>query len=183
MKVTVLLVVASTITLTSKCTGDKTKQLVHSIPIQGQDDLEFYEGDDPCKVIKRYCKRLTSHFTDQFSYEKCIELLHARASTHIGQLWESIHKKLKVNEGLFIKCEAFRFDVKEYARSLEDENIVVTSRNSSAVIRELLTYLENAMQRDERALAMFNSRRNELKLTDVEKVLLYRKALLMLPTN
>ena len=181
MKITTLLGVVLIITFVSKPSNGtgKTKDLVHSIPIQGQDDLEFYEGDDPCKVIKRYCRRLT----DLFAYDKCFELLHARASTHIGQLWGSLHKKLKVNEGLFIKCDMFRFDAKEYARSLGDEDIVATSRNSSAVIRELLTYLENAMQRDEQALAMFNSRRNELKLTDLEKVLLYRKALLLLPTN
>lgn len=174
-------VVALIITLISKTSqgADKTKQLVHSIPIQGLDDLEFYEGDDPCKVIKRYCKRLAH----QFSYEKCFDLLHARASTHIGQLWDNLHKKLKANEGLFIKCDTFKFSAKDYISSLTDEEIIVTSRNSTAVIRELLMYLENAMQRDERALVMFNSRRNELKLTDLEKVLLYRKALLMLPTN
>ena len=183
MKITLLLgAVIFTITLASKqsiCAAGKTKQLVHSIPIQGQDDLEFYEGDDPCKVIKKYCKRLT-HL---FAYEKCFELLHARASTHIGQLWETLHNKLKVNEGLFITCDVFRFDAKEYVRNLNDEEVVTTSRNSSAVIRELLAYLENAMQRDQQALVMFNSRRNELKLTDLEKVLLYRRALLMLPTN
>lgn len=157
------------------------KELVHSIPIQGEDALEFYEGDDPCKVIKRYCKRL-AHL-HKFAYEKCFELLHARASTHIGQLWDSFHKKLKVNEGLFIKCNTFKFDPKEYTSGLSDGEVVATSRNSTAVIQELLTYLGNAMQRDERALVMFNSRRNEIKLTDLEKVLLYRKALLMLPTN
>ena len=74
----------------------------------------------------------------------------------------------------------FRFDAKEYARSLGDE-VVATSRNSSAVIRELLTYLENAMQRDEQALAMFNSRRNELKLSDFEKVLAIQKGSLIAP--
>ena len=180
MKTTTLLAAVILINFAAKPSGGAgtTKDLVHSIPIQGQDDLQFYEGDDPCKVIKRYCKRLT-HL---FAYEKCFELLHTRVSTHIGQLWDSLHKKLKINEGLFINCEAFKFDAKEYARSLEDEEIV-TTRNSSAVIRELLTYLENAMQRDEQALAMFNSRRNELKLSDLEKMLLYRKALLMLPTN
>ena len=178
MKITTLLIAVLIIFVSKPCSG-KTKDLVHSIPIQGQDNLEFYEGDDPCKVIKRYCRRLT----DVFPYDKCVELLHVRTSTHVGQLWNSIHKKLKINEGLFIKCDVFKFDAAQYMQSLEGEDVVATTRNSSAVITELLTYLQNAMQRDEQALAMFNIRRNELRLTDLEKVLLYRKALLMLPTN
>jgi len=183
MKATTLLSVAVILSIIfiSKPSKGAGKELVHSIPIQGEDPLEFYEGDDPCKVIKRYCKRLAH--VHEFAYEKCVELLHARASTHIGQLWNNLHKKLKVNEGLFIKCDTFKFNVREYRNSLSDGEVVATSRNSTAVIQELLTYLENAMQRDERALVMFNNRRNELKLTDIEKVLLYRKALLMLPTN
>ena len=156
----------------------KEKRVVFTLPVQGQDDVQFYEGDDPCKVIKKYCKGLT-HL---YPYEKCFELLHAKTSTNIGQLWPNVHKELKINEGLFIKCDPFRFDAKEYIKSADRAHLG-TTRNSTAVINELLNHLKKAMQKDQRALAKFNTRRNELELSDLEKVLLYRKALLMLPTN
>ncbi|XP_065901977.1 ornithine lipid ester-linked acyl 2-hydroxylase-like [Dysidea avara] len=178
MKAAELFIVLILLFAGSNSDAKKDKQIAFTIAVQGQDDIQFYEGDDPCKVIKKYCKGLTR----LFPYEKCFELLHAKTSTQIGQLWSSLHQKLKINEGLFIKCDPFRFDAKEYIKSVDRAHLG-TTRNSTAVIHELLNHLKKAMQKDERALALFNTRRNQLELSDLEKVLLYRKALLLIPTN
>ena len=159
----------------------KEKPVVHSIAITGQKELEFREGDNPCKVLKKYCRSLA----ERVSYEACFGQLHPLVVKQLAALWGELHTRLKADPGLFIDCEPFKFDPEEFTTGSDGHaaSSGVTARNSSAVINEMLTLLERAMQRDAAALQTFNTRRNEINLLDWEKVQLYRKAILLLPNN
>ena len=169
--------------------GDKSKSkpVVSRIIVNGHDDLVLKEGDNPCKVLIKYCKSL------QLRYHKdtCFTQLHPIVLKQLTAMWQTAHTKLKVEDNFFIDCNKLTFSTEA-----SDNNIVydtgnehigtghtsVSRRNSSA-IQELLMLLERAMQRDTSALNMFNVKRNELNLSDMEKVQLYRQAILMLPNN
>ena len=45
----------------------KESPTVISIPVKGQKDMVFKEGDNPCKVLKKYCKSSQT----QLPYETC----------------------------------------------------------------------------------------------------------------
>lgn len=160
----------------------KEKAVIHRISVTGQNDLTFREGENPCKVLKKYCKSLAP----QYNYDVCFTQLHPLVIKQLATVWESVHKKLKFDEGFFIDCEPFKFKPAEHTAAAgisHTESSEMSARNSSGIIQELLMLLERAMQRDREALQTFNVKRNELKLTDVEKVELYRKAILLLPNN
>ena len=160
------------------------KQVVHRIPITGQQDLVFREGDNPCKVLRKYCKSV------EISSEACFTQLHPLVVKQVAGLWEQLRPRLKVDAGFFIDCEPIK--VKQRELVTEDARVThtlggggetATVRNSSGIILEMLLLLERAMQRDKEALQTFNIKRNELKLTDGEKLELYRQAVLLLPNN
>ena len=159
----------------------KEKAVVHRTSVTGQDDLVFRDGDNPCKVLKKYCKSLTP----QYPFESCVSQLHPLVLKQLaGSLWSSIHSKLKVDESFFIDCEPFKFKPADYSPGISHgEGSEMSVRNSSGIIHELLMLLEQAMQKNAAALQTFNIKRNELKLTDSEKMELYRKAILLLPNN
>ncbi len=160
--------------------GKKEKAVVHRISVTGQQDLVFKEGDNPCKVLKKYCKALAPHF----QYEQCHSQLHPLVIQQLAAAWSSVHSRLKVNEGFLIDCEPFTFEATEYSPGMShSEGSTMSARNSTGVIHELLMLLERAMQRDAAALQTFNIKRNEYQLTDTEKVELYRRAILLLPNN
>ncbi|XP_019849262.1 PREDICTED: uncharacterized protein LOC109580481 [Amphimedon queenslandica] len=171
--------------------GKKEKETLHRLPITGQADLVFKVGDNPCKVLKKYCKSLQPRFT----YETCFSQLHPVAIQQLSQLWEKVRERLKVDETFFIDCEPIKYigssngfspgiSVTAAPTTLNNGGSTATdTRNSSGIISEMLTYLKRAMAMDADALQTFNTRRNELKLTDSERYELYRKALLLLPNN
>lgn len=171
--------------------GKKEKETLHRLPITGQADLVFKVGDNPCKVLKKYCKSLQPRFT----YETCFSQLHPVAIQQLSQLWEKVRERLKVDETFFIDCEPIKYisssngfspgiSVTAAPTALNNGGSTATdTRNSSGIISEMLTYLKRAMAMDADALQTFNTRRNELKLTDSERYELYRKALLLLPNN
>lgn len=170
-----LLVCGWNCALVGVCGGKK--EIVHKVSVTGQKDLEFRSGDNPCKVLRKYCKSLEP----QISYSACHGQLHPLVLQQITQLWRNIQSKLKVEAGFFIDCEPI--DMEELALVSAENGVEFSARNSSAVITELLVLLERALERDSGALQTFNVKRNELKLTDIEKVELYRKAILLLPNN
>ena len=157
------------------------KEVLHRLPITGQDDLIFKEGDNPCKALKKYCKSLVLDFT----YETCFVQLHPIAIQQLTAMWDRVHSKLKVDETFFIDCEPLRYEDNDFTPGITHTatDSQIDTRNSTAIIEELLTYLKRAMQRDTVALQTFNSRRNEVKLSDSERIELYRKAILFLPNN
>lgn len=154
----------------------RTKLEVHKVSVTGRKDLIFYEGDNPCKVLKKYCKSISS----QVPYDSCFDQLHPLVLHQLSAIWSNVIRKLKVDDSFFIDCEPV--DTSEFA-SFGVDGSETAPNNSSALIQELLTLLERAMQRDSDALVMFNKKRNEYKLNDVHKLELYRKAMLMLPNN
>ena len=161
--------------------GKKNKAEVHKVNINGQKDLVFLEGDNPCKVLKKYCKFLGP----QVPFENCFTQLHSLVLKQLCALWSQIHKKLKADESFFIDCQPIKteelIEVDSFRTSSNELN--VGASNSSAEIQELLGLLERAIQRDAAALNIFNKKRNEYKLSDLDKLVLYQEAILMLPNN
>ena len=157
------------------------KTVVHSIAVSGHEDLVFREGDNPCKALKKYCKSM-----DVVTKEACFAQLHPLVVKQVAALWEQLRGRLKMDASFFMDCEPFKFKLSDHvadARVSHSDSTSMTTRNSSGIISEMLLLLERAMQRDAEALQTFNIRRNELKLTDPEKIDLYRQAILLLPNN
>ncbi len=160
----------------------KSKLEVHKISVSGQKDMVFLEGDNPCKVLKKYCKSVGP----QISFEQCFSQLHSQVLKRFTEIWSDIFKKIKVDGSFFIDCQPLDIEqLEEESNSFEAEGnrIGAPAHNGSALIRELLMLLERAMQKDKDALHNFNKKRNEYKLSDFHKLELYRKAILMLPNN
>lgn len=157
--------------------GKEGAALITSIPVTGQKDLEFREGDNPCKVLKKYCKSVP---VDQ---DSCFNQLHPHVVKHLTTLWETVNTKLKISEDFFIDCQPLVIEPNVVDQNLQTEVLKVTSGNSSKVIEEMLSLLRKALQRDAEALQLFNTKRNELKLSDEDRLKMYRRAILILPNN
>ena len=168
---------------TASAASKTEKQVALTITVTGQGDIVFRDSDNPCKVLKKYCKTVDG---GAVSKEDCFAQLHPLVVKQVSGLWERLRGKLKVDAGFFMDCEPFRFRASDYAEDVRVSHSAVeaaTTRNSSGIIQEMLLLLERAMQRDREALQTFNIKRNQLKLTDAEKVDLYRQAILLLPNN
>ena len=157
----------------------KEKEVVHRIQVTGNDDIVFREKDNPCKVIKKYCKSLGSSNAG-ITYDHCFQMLHAHASMQVSKLWTSLADKLKVNHEFFIDCEPLVVTKSDFE---DDSVVVITARNSSGRVKELLGLLDRARNKDTQALAQFNAKRYEYDFSDWEKWKLYSAAMLMLPSN
>lgn len=157
--------------------GKKSKVEVHKVSINGQKDLVFLEGDNPCKVLKKYCKSLG----EQVQFNNCFNQLHPLVLKQLCTLWSQVQNKLKADESFFIDCQPIKIKEKESFRT--GENDLNFGSNSSAEIQELLSLLHRAIQRDTTALNIFNKKRNEYQLSDFDKLKLYKEAILLLPNN
>lgn len=155
----------------------RSKAEVHKISVTGQRDLVFLEGDNPCKVLKKYCKSIGK----EVSYDSCFSQLHPLVLKQLTSLWSNVHKKIKVEDSFFIDCQPL--DIMEVNSFAADGNEATSSDNSSAIMQELLLLLERAMNKDTDALYTFNKKRTEYQLSDFHKFELYRRAMLMLPNN
>ena len=158
----------------------KERAVLHRLAVTGLEDIVFREGDNPCKVLKRYCKSLSP----KVPYDSCFSQLHPAVIQQLAAVWERVHARLRVDEGFFIDCEPFKFESSDFTPGVSHkERSQIGSRNSTGIIQDMLSLLERAMQRDTEALQNFNTQRNELKLTDLERIELYRQAILLLPNN
>lgn len=159
----------------------KSREEVHRITVTGQDDLVFYSGDNPCKVLRKYCKSITS----EIPFDSCFSQIHPLVVHQFTSTWSRIFQKVKVEDSFFVDCQPL--DIQELKNSnsfsAEGINAGLSPHNSSAIIQEMLLLLEKAMERDTDALNTFNRKRNQYKLSDLDKLELYRKAILMLPNN
>ena len=166
--------------------GVRDKPVITKIAVMGQVDFVVREGDNPCKILMKYCKSLEP----QFQSDTCFSQLHPLLLKHLTSMWQTVRPKLKIEDNFFIDCNkiAFTADTSEnVVYNVGNEHLhsssASSSHNSSAAVQELLMLLERAMQKDTSALNTFNKKRNELNLSDMEKVQLYRQAVIMLPNN
>lgn len=157
----------------------RSKAEVHKVSVTGQKDLVFFEGDNPCKVLQKYCKSIGK----EIPYDLCFSQLHPLVLQQLTSLWSNIYKKIKVEDSFFVNCNPL--DMEEFSSFVVEgaDASLSTQDNSSAIIQELLLLLERAMQKDTDALYTFNRKRNEFKLSDLHRFELYRRAILMLPNN
>ena len=154
----------------------KEKSVVHEIQITGQKPLQFRTGDNPCKVLRRYCKEVVPKGTPP---DACFQQLHQHATVQLAKRWEVVSEELKIDETFFIDCEHLKVIKEDFS----DSPTPATLRNSSGLVREMLQLLDRARKRDAQALSEFNAKRYEYDLTDWERWKLYKAALMMLPSN
>ena len=88
-------------------TGKDAPTLI-SIPVKGQKDIVFKEGENPCKVLKKYCKSAEA----QLPFESCNSRYHLYVAQNLISQWEKVHKRLKVSEELFIDCQ--QIDIEDH---------------------------------------------------------------------
>ena len=163
--------------------GAREKPIITRISVTGHADFIVREGDNPCKVLKKYCKSLRP----QFETEACFSQLHPLVLKQLASMWQTVRSKLKAEDNFFIDCKKLTFPDESVVYDVGNSNVhhsaTLSSHNSSSAVQELLMLLERAMQKDTSALNTFNIKRNELNLSDMDKVQLYRQAILMLPNN
>lgn len=166
--------------------GVRVKPVITKIAVTGQADFVVREGDNPCKILLKYCKSLEP----QFQSDACFTQLHPLVLKHLTSMWQTVRPKLKIEDNFFIDCNKIVFTAEtsqDVVYNIGNEHLhrsaASPSHNSSAAVQELLMLLERAMQKDTSALNTFNMKRNELNLSDMEKVQLYRQAVIMLPNN
>lgn len=157
------------------CKKDNIANTVLRIPITGQNDLIFREGDNPCKVIKKYCKKIS-----KLSDGTCFNQLHSPVLVQISSAWSDFKQKFFMDASFFIDCNMEVLKTPVTLISTADQHY---QANHTDPVEDMLRLLERAMLKDKEALSTFNAKRNELKLSDVEKLELYRNAILMLPNN
>lgn len=157
----------------------KEAPVVISIPVKGQKDIVFKEGDNPCKVLKKYCKSEGV----QLQYESCYSRYHLYMAQNLISRWQDVHKRLKINEDLFIDCQPINLEDDLVDVVVKGDQFKVSSKNHTGEIKYMLLLLENVSHGDGEALKAFNARRSEIKFTDKENFELYRQAILILPTN
>ena len=164
----------------SRIEGRKDRPVLHRMAVIGLDDVVFREGDNPCKVLKRYCKSISA----KYPYDSCFSQLHPVVIQHLTSMWGAVHTKLRVDEGFLIDCAPFDYELSDFTPGVSHgERSKMATRNSSGIIQDMVTLLEQAMQGDTVALQTFNTQRNQLKLTDNERIVLYSQAVLLLPNN
>lgn len=148
------------------------------IPITGQsDDLLFREGDNPCKVIRKYCKKISSRHSE----DGCFNQLHSSVLIQMSSAWsDDFKQKLRIDASFFIDCNT---EVLKTPVILMDTEEQEYQANQTDPVQDMLRLLQRAKQKDKEALSTFNTRRNEIKLSDAEKLELYREAILLLPNN
>lgn len=152
--------------------------IVLRVPVTGQNDLIFKEGDNPCKIIKKYCKKLSKNIPK----ETCFSQLHSAVLTQMIPAWTDFRTKLHADASFFINCKPEVLRTSEVAAAMDMVDVEFGS-NRTDIIQDMLRLLERAMERDAEALSTFNIKRNQLKLSDTEKLELYRQAILLLPNN
>ena len=165
----------------------KEKDIVHRVPVTGQKDVVFKEGNNPCKVIKRYCKELST----SVPLDVCFNQLHPAVLDQLTSAWAKFQQTLNTDASFFINCNTSMLLIPKTNKNgavynvgqQTSEEIAFSSNNRSGIVQDMLLLLERATQRDTEALSTFNIKRNELKLTDVEKLELYKQAILLLPNN
>ncbi len=172
--VVTLLLGATVLSCLTICVENKAANIVLHIPITGQNELLFREGDNPCKVVKKYCKRISS------PKETCFNQLHSSVLTYISPAWSEYKPKLRIDASFFIDCNTQVLKTPMILMDPGDQNY---RANQTDTVQDMLRLLERAMQKDTEALSTFNGKRNELKLSDIEKLELYREAVLLLPNN
>ncbi len=159
------------------CVQNKTTNKVLSVPVTGQNDLVFNEGDNPCKVITKYCKKISKRGSE----ETCFDQLHSAVLPQMTHTWSNFKQKLRIDASFFINCNNKVLKTPEVI-TMDTENLGYEA-NKTDTVQDMLRLLQRAMQRDKEALATFNTKRNELKLSDTEKLELYREAIMLLPNN
>ena len=165
---------------------------MYRVSFNGRPDFELLQGSDPCMSMKFYC---LSFNESACHYKACFNTLHARVSLQLGYHWSFVHKRLEVSENLFIDCS----EVSEWQMVNKpkiglavtgepelDYNLTYPNSYRDAIIQELLDHINVLIKNDsfnEKEIARFDSQTNKMKLNIIQKFELYRKALLMFPTN
>ena len=151
-------------------------------------ELLLRAGDNPCEVLRDYCNSIPQHCNT--NYEICFQHFHRAVISHLLADWDSAITNLTLDEGLFIDCapietESYHPDLQcssdTYSAAGEDTEF---DCSISRLIPELIALLRAPTEGGvDEAVLKFDSRRNEVKMTPLQMVHLYRQAILLHPNN
>ncbi|XP_062502468.1 aspartyl/asparaginyl beta-hydroxylase-like [Corticium candelabrum] len=164
----------------------QSKTVVHTVKVTDEEDLVFHQDSDPCKVLRKYCKKVQA-----IAYDSCFSQLYELTLKQFTSTWSQVKNLMSFTVSFFLSCKPFNHRPKLGTKTIYhdtvgtggEEVLQVSVRNSTEIIEEMYGYLLKASNRDAKALQQFNDRRPKLKMTNEEKLALYSKSILLLPTN
>lgn len=152
----------------------------------GCNELLLRAGDNPCEVLKDYCNSITQHCNT--NYEICFQHFHGAIISQLLAEWDNAVSNLTLDEGLFINCATI--EIESYHSNLHCSAGTPFGEDTefdcsvNRLIPELIALLQAPMEgRIDEAVLKFDSRRNEVKMTPLQMVQLYRQAILLHPNN
>ena len=141
--------------------------------------LSLQNGDNPCIVLQETCRQSGADSTKE--YEECMEALYPTLTRQLTSNWLQFSSKLTTDSSLFTRCIPV-----DYGHCTADAGEVGDNAEGEFVLRktdDLLAILRNGSANRDRASREFDTKRNELRMTDAEQVKLYKKAVLLEPNH
>lgn len=172
------------LSLSSLTDSKQDKAIVHTVKVTDEEDLVFRQNNDPCKVLRKYCKKVKA-----IPYDSCFSQLYELTLKQFTSTWSQVKQLMSFTESFFLSCKPFNHRQKlgtatqAVHHGSPGEMLQVSVRNSTQIVEEMYGFLVKASNRDAKALQEFNDRRPKLKMTEGEKLSLYSKSILLLPTN
>ncbi|XP_065181152.1 aspartyl/asparaginyl beta-hydroxylase-like [Sycon ciliatum] len=161
----------------------KEKPIIYRLQVTGQEEFVLRKDQNPCSVLLKYCTEVADRA--QLDFATVFDQLYNTVLDQLIKLWDSLkaHKDLKTDETLFVRCEPVSI-ADEMESKLNTQAMKVTAARRASRHKKLLGLLTKAVeQRDASALKEFNTQRPLYKLTDLERFELYRKTIVLLPSN
>ena len=156
----------------------------YTVPVPGGDDLVLHARDSQCDAIKHYCSPKGRTSTSTF----CTAQLSSVVLKQLIGEYTEVLKEFVLDERLFNECEeivtcADTTCDTSFARFVRGR--AWCTKTSQHIIADTLSLLDRAAQSDDAAMNVFKERRDKVlvHLSDVEKLELYRRAILLLPNN
>ena len=164
---------------------------LYRISSGGSSELLLRVGDDPCEVVREYCNSTILRRSGSLNSEECFKQYQRAVLTRLLADWNHAVSSLAIEESLFINCAPI--DSEGNYSNLQcnaQTPFVFESANDKfsckedGLIPELIALLQNPPGgKVDEAIATFDSRRNEVKMTPTEMVQLFGQAVLIQPNS
>ena len=157
----------------------------------GSSELLLRVGDNPCEIVREYCNSTTRRRSGSLMHEECLEQHHRAVLTRLLADWNHAVSSLAIEESLFINCAPINIEENYSSFQCNAQSPFVFgsvnekfSCKEDGLISELIALLQNPLgDKIDEAIATFDSRRNEVKMTPTEMVQLFRQVVLIQPNN
>ena len=157
----------------------------------GSSELLLKVGDNPCEIVREYCNSTKLRQSGSLMSEECLKQHNRAVLTRLLTDWNHAVSSLAIEESLFINCVPISIEGNYSSLQCNAQTpFVFGSANEKfsckedGFISELIALLQNPPGgKVDEAIATFDSRRNEVKMTPTEMVQLFRQVVLIQPNN